>query len=114
MANSNGGPPPVTIKLTDIQRDRIEHARLDLAASVADETGEHSREHQAVLEHRLETVLAILDELTGGAERDLAQCRTCGAAIHRPQGNGRWFSVDRIEVFEDPCDHEPEPTGGAS
>ncbi len=115
MTNDRGDASPDTrVRLTDIQRDRIEHARIDLALSTGDETGEHSREHQAALEHRLEQLLAIVDELTGGAERDLAQCRTCGATIHRPGDGGRWFSVDRIEVLEDPCDHEPELTGGAS
>ena len=84
MANRNGEPPPVTIKLTDIQRDRIAMARASLADSAADETGDHSPEHQAALEYRLESMLEIIDELTGGAERDVALCRKCGAAIHRP------------------------------
>ena len=115
MANRNGEPPPtVKVQLTDIQRDHIEQARTDLALSCADVTSDHSAEHQAALEYRLETMLEIIDELTGGAERDVAKCRKCGAAIHRPGDAGRWFSVSRVEVLEDPCDHEPEPTGGAS
>ena len=60
MANRNGEPPPTAkVQLTDIQRDRIEHARIDLANSAADETGDHSLEHQAVLEYRLEQMLAL-------------------------------------------------------
>jgi hypothetical protein len=115
MANRNGEPPPTAkVQLTDIQRDRIEHARADLANSAADEIGDHSLEHQAVLEYRLESLLEILDGLTGGGERDIARCRKCDAVIHRPGEAGRWFSTSRIEVLEDPCDHEPEPTGGAS
>ena len=93
MANSKGEPPPVTIKLTDIQRDRIAMARASLADSTNDETGAHSLEHQATLEYRLESLLEIIDELTGGAERDVAKCRKCRAVIHRPRADGRWFST---------------------
>ena len=116
MANRNGEPPPTAkVQLTDIQRDRIEHARIDLANSAADETGDHSLEHQAVLEYRLEQMLALVDEWTGGGERDVARCRKCGTVLHRPHDTGRWFSTTRLEVLEDdPCDHEPEPPGGTA
>jgi len=68
VANSKGEPPPVTrIQLTAAQRRRVENARVALAASAADGAGKRSVEHQAVLEYKLESLLGLINELTGGA-----------------------------------------------
>ena len=55
-------------RLTEDQAARVASARADLAASAADEAGDHSMEHQAVLEYRLQNVLELIAELTGGAK----------------------------------------------
>ena len=53
--------------LTDDQAARVAAARAALADSIADEAGNNSLEHQAVLEYRLGNVLELVDELAGGA-----------------------------------------------
>ena len=120
MANRNGEPPPTAkVQLTDIQRDRIERARQVLAAALWNEdfSPPSLAGHLGNVRHELSEMIALVGQLTGApldahATR-YSKCRECGAAITQGAAGG-WYAVSRFEVLEDPCDHAPKPTGGAS